>query len=119
MKYQKLLVYLLLLVGSCSMISQCDQVELGKEFVLARQDQVQLSDTDLIIKAVTIIEGLDGSMEIGVGSVSLLVSTEENPNREVYMETGDIKSIDSYRIEFIEVIYDHGEHKVRLLINRD
>lgn len=101
------------------MISQCDQVELGKEFVLAEQDQVQLSDADLTIKAVTIIEGLDGSMEIGVGSVSLLVAAGEFPVRDVYMETGDKRSINGYRIEFIEVIYDHGEHKVRLLINRD
>jgi hypothetical protein len=110
------LVLVVFFMINCSSSDQCQKVELGENIILGEGEQVIVEGTDLWIKVTKIIEGLDGSHVIGVGSVDLLVNYQDEQDMEIYMETGNIERIGEYSINFKEVIFEDDQIKVKLLV---
>ena len=106
----------ILLLLACNRSVLESQARVGEEFLLVPEQQIEITDINLEITAVRIIEGLDGSHEIGVGSVYLLVTTGDEQDLEIYLETGNTKNIGENEIEFIEVLSDQIGLKARLVV---
>jgi hypothetical protein len=107
----------LLLVSSCGESVSGDVVNLDQAFLLAAGQRVKVLDTDLTIEAISVIDGLDGSMEIGAGSADLLVDHGIEKDIEVYLETGGWKTLGEFELHFTEVEVDpEGVARARLLV---
>jgi hypothetical protein len=92
-------------------------VNLDQPFLLCSGESVKVLDADLEVEATSVIDGLDGSMEIGVGSVYLLVDHGTEKDIEVYLETGGWKTLGEYELHFIEVTNnEEGITSARLLV---
>lgn len=100
---------------SCGQSVSGDLVNLDQTFLLAAGERVRVLDTDLAVEATGVIDGLDGSMEIGSGSAYLLVDHGIEEDIEVYLETGGWKTLGEYELHFIEVRVD-TEGTVRALL---
>ncbi len=101
---------------NCSQSLSEPQANIGEEFLLAEQQQIRINETNLTIEVVQIIDGLDGSQEIGVGSAYLLVTSEDEQDLDIYLETGNCKTVGEHEIHYIEVSSDQDGLKARLVV---
>ncbi len=92
---------LLLVPLSCEEPSSESQVNADEEFLLREQQRISIIDTDLTIEIKQIIDGLDGSQEIGVGAVYITIESEGGEPQEIYLETGGSKQFGEYEILLI------------------
>ncbi|MBN2586858.1 MAG: hypothetical protein JXA64_06615 [Candidatus Fermentibacteraceae bacterium] len=107
----------LILVLSCGGSVSGNMVNLDQPFLLCSGERVKVLDADLEVEATSVIDGLDGSMETGVGSVYLLVDHGTEKDIEVYLETGGWKTLGEYELHFIEVTANaEGMTSARLLV---
>ena len=107
---------MILSVLNCSQSLSEHQANIGEEFLLTEHQQIRINETDLTIEAVQIIDGLDGSQEIGVGSVYLSVTGGDEQDIEIYLETGNCKMVGEHEILYIEVSSDQDGLKARLVV---
>ena len=104
-------------VCSCGQSVSGDVVNLDQPFLLAAGERVKVLDADLAVEATSVVDGLDGSMEIGSGSANLLVDHGIEQDIEVYLETGGWKTLGEYELHFIEVRVDaEGTVRARLIV---
>jgi hypothetical protein len=96
-------IILLILVG-CS-----HSVAIGEFFVLREGETARVKGTELTIKAEEIIEGLEGSHEIGDGSVTLWVTVEGESETELYLQAGNSNRVGGYKIRFERVVFSDAE----------
>lgn len=106
----------LLVFLSCGGGSGADIAALDQPFLLAEGQGRRILDTELYIRAVSVIDGLDGSHRQGEGSVGLLVDHGIEEDIEVYLETGGVKTLGRYEVHFLEVISVEGDPSARLLV---
>ena len=92
---------ILLILVSCSR-----SVEIDELFVLPEGETARVKGTELTIKAEEIIEGLEGSHEIGDGSVTLRVTVEGESETELYLQAGNSNRVGGYKIRFEQVVSD-------------
>ncbi len=106
-----------MMLVSCGGSVSGNIVNLDQPFLLCSGERVKVLDADLEVEATSVIDGLDGSMEMGVGSVYLLVDHGTEKDIEVYLETGGCKTLGEYELHFIEVTTDaEGITGARLLV---
>ena len=95
-------------------------VAVGERFMIRDGETVRVRGTDVSIAAEQIIDGLDGSQEIGDGSVSLrvILEGEVKGETELYLEARGTASAGGYDIHFERVHSDAKGLSCELIVTR-
>ena len=103
----------LLILAACSR-----SVALDERFTLREGETVRVRGAELTIEVEQIIDGLDGSQEIGDGSASLRVTVEKEGETEVYLETGERARIGGVEIGLERVVSDRDGLTCEMVVRR-
>lgn len=109
----RLLGLTLLVLASCGR-----SVPVGGRFTIRDGEMVRLRGTEMRIEAEQIIDGLDGSQEIGDGSAVLRLIVEGEDLAELYLETGGTAAAGGYDIHFERVHSDAADLTCELIVTR-
>jgi hypothetical protein len=107
---------MILLISGCGSSMPDSEADTEEEFLLAEGQRMELGETGITVEILQIIDGLDGSQEIGAGSVYLILTDGEGQQEEVYLETGYSKQSGEHVIRFIEVLMDQEGLQVKLSV---
>lgn len=100
-------------------LAGCGQsVAVGERFTLRDGEMVRVKQSEVTIEARQIIDGLDGSQEIGDGSVSLRVTVEDGDEIELCLEAGGTAATGGYEIHFERVVADADGLTCEVVVTR-
>ena len=103
----------LLLLAGCG-----QSVAVGERFTLRDGEMVRVRESEVTIEAGQIIDGLDGSQQVGDGSVSLRVTVGKGDETELYLEAGGTAAAGEYEIRFERVVSDADGLTCELIVTR-
>jgi len=94
-----------------------DIANLDQPFTLAAGESVKVLDTDVSVRAVEVIDGLEGTLDAGAGSAELLVDHGIEEDIMVYLQSGGWKTLGEYEVHLLEVrTDDRGSARALLLV---